>query len=143
VKQMGFMQATTYILLVLALPSNSIGTSKHTHCPVAFTTTWPMCSHSLLSDGLVEDVKGITWYCGFLLLKSVNIFFLASSSDSEHSMSNVSDSKLRLRLGAGMHCAVSYSCRTQLSQRQVTSRYVFAHPVVRLCSLTHYSHVRF
>jgi hypothetical protein len=95
----------------------------------------------LLFDGLVEDVKGITWYCGFLLLKSADIFFLASSSDSKHSMSNVSDSKLRLKPDAGMQCPI-HAVRS-LSQHQVMSRYVFAHPVVHLCSLTRYSHVRF
>jgi len=45
-----------------------------------------MQSHSLLVDGRFFDVKGITAYYGFLLVKSTNIFFLASSSNSKHCM---------------------------------------------------------
>jgi len=72
-----------YTVLVCPLPSTS--TSRHTHSPLAFTTTWPMRSHSLLVDGRFFDVKGITAYYGFLLVKSTDIF-LASSSDSKHYM---------------------------------------------------------
>ncbi len=78
------MQAHMYTVLVRPLPSTS--TSKRTHSPLAFTTTWPMQSHSLLVDGRFFDIKGITAYCEFLLVKSTDIFFLASLSDSKHYM---------------------------------------------------------
>ncbi len=78
------MQVHMYIVLVHPLPSTS--TSRHTHSPLAFMTTWPMRFHSLLVDGRFFDVKGITTYCGFLLVKSTDIFFLVSSSNSKHYM---------------------------------------------------------
>ncbi len=83
-RQVGLMQAHMYNVLVRPLPSTS--TSKRTHSPLAFMTTWPMRSHSLLVDGRFFDVNGITTYYGFLLVKSTNIFFLTSSSNLKHCM---------------------------------------------------------